>query len=632
MDFRAKEIAWRSHIDQVFGGDVSITQQATDRRWEEQVMELQNMVIKRTKLWWNCSFLEGYQNRKMIPRGLRVRVIPTFPVEDAAFISGWEEACNNCSGQLMKLLGDYNKGIIEQLDASIKVAEEELKKCGTVEQLDLCNKQIEKSLENVVKKIQDTQSSKIGRDRHDYECKRVYLWRKSRQGDGQMRRAQSQSSISSVSDTSERSTSSVTTRSRMTTRNQRDFMFHPYRRDDSSTEPRKYNNKVINLSSHDFTDIDLELLEKGLSFSPAAPFDVFEAVKDLHLFARSLIFKKYFFDGNLAALFPTEEEQIALRTLEELAVEHDTPEGGMIPTSIRSRSKKFPPLSSCPNVDLFVQLVTKDFQGIPKHIYKDNLTAEERGRLRVLQDLGDVVFKPADKGGNVVVWPNSMYEKEAYRQLNNKVCYKKLTFNPLSAFSKQLGDIVKQARDAGTITNELASALLTSDSTIPTFYLLPKIHKDTKTPPGRPIISGRGNYLEKVNQWIDSKLQPLVLSLPSYLKDTGEFLRLMDGVSLGDEELLVTADVESLYTSIRHSDGLRAVKFFLDASNSSIEIKTLICDLLEFSLTHNFFVFKGSFFLQLQGTAMAHVDLVVSCGIFHIFVLRCYEEDISLTV
>ncbi|XP_069597228.1 uncharacterized protein [Ranitomeya imitator] len=49
---------------------------------------------------------------------------------------------------------------------------------------------------------------------------------------------------------------------------------------------------------------------------------------------------------------------------------------------------------------------------------------------------------------------------------------------------------------------------------------LKEVHKDMRTPPGRPIISGRGNYLEKVNQWVDSKIQPLVECLPSYLKDT----------------------------------------------------------------------------------------------------------------
>ncbi|CAJ0947001.1 unnamed protein product [Ranitomeya imitator] len=61
-----------------------------------------------------------------------------------------------------------------------------------------------------------------------------------------------------------------------------------------------------------------------------------------------------------------EEEQSTLRILEELYAEHHTPINGKIPPSIRPRSKKFPPLSTCANVDLFVQMVTKDLVDIPR--------------------------------------------------------------------------------------------------------------------------------------------------------------------------------------------------------------------------------------------------------------------------
>ncbi|XP_069613347.1 uncharacterized protein [Ranitomeya imitator] len=68
--------------------------------------------------------------------------------------------------------------------------------------------------------------------------------------------------------------------------------------------------------------------------------------------------------------------------------------------------------------------------------------------------------------------------------------------------------------------------------------------------------------------------------------------------------LLVTADIEQLYTSIRHVDGLRASRFYLESSNLDPDLRELVLELLEFILTHNFFVFKDRFFLQRQGTAM----------------------------
>ncbi|XP_073403260.1 uncharacterized protein [Dendrobates tinctorius] len=154
----------------------------------------------------------------------------------------------------------------------------------------------------------------------------------------------------------------------------------------------------------------------------------------------------------------SEEEQKALRALEELAVEH-VHEGGKIPPSIRPRSTRSPPLASCSSIDLFVQVVTRELNQIPRFSNQDNLTREERVRLRHFQNLPDVVLKPADKGGNVVLWPTKLYEREAYRQLNNNICYKKLTYNPSSSYFNQLENIIKKATRDDIITKELASAL-----------------------------------------------------------------------------------------------------------------------------------------------------------------------------
>lgn len=59
---------------------------------------------------------------------------------------------------------------------------------------------------------------------------------------------------------------------------------------------------------------------------------------------------------------------------------------------------------------------------------------------------------------------------------------------------------------------------------IPVMYILPKIHKKfTDVPPGRPIISAIGSMTEKISAFVDHHLQPLVISLPSYVKDSMEF-------------------------------------------------------------------------------------------------------------
>ncbi|CAJ0961379.1 unnamed protein product [Ranitomeya imitator] len=88
------------------------------------------------------------------------------------------------------------------------------------------------------------------------------------------------------------------------------------------------------------------------------------------------------------------------------------------------------------------------------------------------------------------------------------------------------------------------------------------------------------------------------------IRDTTSALQRLDQLCLEDNMIFVTADVESLYTSIRHQDGLDAVRFFLGTGSLDVDMVELILVLLEFLLTHNAFTFNNRIYLQLQGTAM----------------------------
>ena len=55
-------------------------------------------------------------------------------------------------------------------------------------------------------------------------------------------------------------------------------------------------------------------------------------------------------------------------------------------------------------------------------------------------------------------------------------------------------------------------------------YLIPKIHKGLSNVPGRPVISNCGTPTEKVSEFLDHQLQPLMKQGNPYIKDTSYFL------------------------------------------------------------------------------------------------------------
>ena len=135
------------------------------------------------------------------------------------------------------------------------------------------------------------------------------------------------------------------------------------------------------------------------------------------------------------------------------------------------------------------------------------------------------------------------------------------------------------------------------------FYILPKIHKQGN--PGRPIISSNGHPTERISEFVDYHLKPLVQNLPSFIKDTTHFLLQLQKLGpLPDNSLLVTLDVSSLYTNIPHNEGIDACRYFLNTRQDKLLPAENICDLIRMILTMNNFSFNDEHYLQKHGTAM----------------------------
>ena len=78
--------------------------------------------------------------------------------------------------------------------------------------------------------------------------------------------------------------------------------------------------------------------------------------------------------------------------------------------------------------------------------------------------------------------------------------------------------------------------------------------------PGRPVISNCGTPTEKVSEFLDSHLQPIMRKGLSYVKDSGDFISKIKQIGyVLENAILITADVVGLYPSIPYDVGLKAL-------------------------------------------------------------------------
>lgn len=118
--------------------------------------------------------------------------------------------------------------------------------------------------------------------------------------------------------------------------------------------------------------------------------------------------------------------------------------------------------------------------------------------------------------------------------------------------------MVVEAFNKDLVNKETMEFILIKHPILPTFYSLPKVHKNLQDPPGGPVISDIGSLTSNASLLIEEYLRPHVVSLPSYIKDTIELLKIMYSLQLLANEILVTIDVEAFYSSgIPHGKGVQ---------------------------------------------------------------------------
>lgn len=120
--------------------------------------------------------LVEYFKLQFIPRGLRVRLVPTLFVQDTDFYMKFAQIINKCSFDIMILTVQFLQK--ERLSPAKQILEIETQLDAALGQDELIKtkKTCMKKLESFMKNVETRKRAKVERDQEDYTHDRVYNW------------------------------------------------------------------------------------------------------------------------------------------------------------------------------------------------------------------------------------------------------------------------------------------------------------------------------------------------------------------------------------------------------------------------------------------------------------------------
>ena len=126
--------------------------------------------------------------------------------------------------------------------------------------------------------------------------------------------------------------------------------------------------------------------------------------------------------------------------------------------------------------------------------------------------------------------------------------------------------------------------------------------------PVRPIVAYSGSPLFNLSKYIANILKPYTLLNEQHCKNSKEFSEFIRAHTIEEDEIMVSSDVETLYTNVPIDDALAIIKELLEndetlPDQTPLSPKTVL-DVLEFLLRTTFFIFNGTYYQQTEGVAM----------------------------
>jgi hypothetical protein len=159
-----------------------------------------------------------------------------------------------------------------------------------------------------------------------------------------------------------------------------------------------------------------------------------------------------------------------------------------------------------------------------------NISTGERQALMSLSKRKELKILPADKGRVTVVMDSEEYHSKVNELLSDQNTYEKLSTDPTNKYKTKLTKLIRGWKDEDKITRQTWQSMYPTAAETPKFYGLPKVHKANH--PLRPIVSSVGSVTYGAAKYLAKILGPLAGKTKHHVKNSVDFVN-----KIGDLEV-----------------------------------------------------------------------------------------------
>nr|VZI34618.1 unnamed protein product [Spirometra erinaceieuropaei] len=238
------------------------------------------------------------------------------------------------------------------------------------------------------------------------------------------------------------------------------------------------------------------------------------------------------------------------------------------------------------------------------HRPREVLSKVERDALRELKADKDLVIVPADKGRSTVVLDRKDYLQKAKGLLKDRQFYVPCATNPLKALTREINATLLAMENSSAITPTDRRMGRPQNTALARISGLPKVHKDGA--PLRPIVSLKGTPTYGLVKWLIRRLKFLTAESDTTVSLSAQSLEKLKEVSLHQNEVMVSFDVTSPFTSIPQDLAIETIELLLQSKYDEWENHLGCAQILQLLMLclRTYFTFDGKIYKQVKGTLM----------------------------